>query len=82
MDEIMYEQLKVKDAQWRVFPCEHLSGTETFGIRYHAPEGQHILCTGMYRYQAEWLVMRLNTLEHYIPRLPHIAPEDEKVVRQ
>lgn len=52
----------MRDANWTKF--EHTEDghvTKLFGISYQSDVGQHILCTGMYEYQADWLLTLLKT---------------------
>jgi hypothetical protein len=37
--------------------------TQLFGIAYETPFAQHVLCTNMYEYQADWL---LRVLDHVV----------------
>lgn len=40
-----------------------INATQLFGISYNTLEGQHILCSGMYEYQVDWLINKLSKSE-------------------
>lgn len=37
--------------------------SKIFGISYQSPIGQHVLCTGLYEYQADWLIAILQKVK-------------------
>lgn len=52
-------------AQYRAVDEENGTATQLFMVTYDIPGEGHILCNGMYKWAAEWLVEKLNQTGEY-----------------
>jgi hypothetical protein len=52
-------------AVYSSWPMEDSRGTKLYGVRYRIPGEEHLLCTGLYKWQADWLVAKLNETGGY-----------------